>query len=83
VSSIQGWIEGDPATIRDIVLGSGTINLADLDSRLEGAALIPSYRSGTTRFELRGNGPAMVEGRPLEVGERVRVTTGGEILWNR
>ena len=83
MSSIRGWIKGNPADIRDIVVGGGHIDLAELDSRLEGQAVIPTYRTGTDRFDLLGNGPVKVEGSELSVGERVRIATGEEILWGR
>ena len=82
ISSIRGWIEANPNDILQFFISGGSIQLSDLDPRLEGDAAIPRFNSGVTRFELVVNGGVRVEGRELKVGERVRITTGGKILWN-
>ena len=66
-----------------LFLGGTRVELSDLDPRLEGNIAIPRFRPGMTRSKLIANA-VTVEGRPLNVGERVRVTTGGgEIKWSR
>jgi hypothetical protein len=77
ITSIRGWIEGSSKDIGGLFLGGGSVKLSDLDPRLEGNIAIPRFSRGVTRSELIVNGPVTVEGRPLNVGERLRVTTGG------
>ena len=83
ISYINGWIEGgDPSEIRRLYVDHPMIKLSDLDPRLEGTASI-RFAHGARRHSLRGSGPIAVEGRELRAGDRVRITTGGEVLWSR
>lgn len=79
--STEGWIEGDPREISRL-FDSGMLELSVLDHRLEGNAFISGDSSGP-RCVLKGSGPITVEGRELDVGDRVRITRGGKILWYR
>ena len=83
ITSLQGWIEGSSKDMASVFLGGTRVELSDLDPRLEGKIAIPRFTPRMTRSKLIVNGPVRVEGRPLNLGERVRVTTGGgEIKWN-
>ena len=80
---LQGWIEGSSKDIASLFLGGTSVELSDLDPRLEGNIAIPRFSPGMTRSKFIVNRPVTVEGRPLNVGKRVRVTTGGgEIKWS-
>src|SRR3954471_23793081 len=70
--SIGGWVAG-------VFAGGGMLDLAELDSRLQGNASIPRVTSGAVRCALLGSGPITVEGRELMEGDRVSITTGGKI----
>jgi hypothetical protein len=86
VITIEGQIEGDPhdlSLLRE-ASESSQFNLSEVDSRLEGKAILTGeYASLATRSALKVSGPATVEGRALEAGDRVRITVGGDITWNR
>jgi len=80
--SIDGWIEGDPAELSRLFNGS-MLDLSEIDPRIHGNAVIPRITLGSTHCDLVGSGAASVEGRELGEGDRVRITTGGPIVWNR
>jgi len=82
VLSIEGDMEGDPHALTRLFEG-GMFDLSDVDPRLQGRAFMPENTLGATRCTLKGSGPAIVEGRTLEAGDRVRITVGGPIVWNR
>jgi len=77
---IEGWIEGEPAELLTLFLGGPNLDLAALDSRLEGRAVIMG--AGASRSILKGSGRISAEGRTMEVGDRVRITIGGQIAWS-
>jgi hypothetical protein len=78
VLSIEGWMEGDPHELSRLFEGD-MLDLSNLDPRLKGSAVIPGVTLGATRCALKGSGAVEVEGRALEEGDRVRITTGGPI----
>jgi hypothetical protein len=85
ITSFRGWIECASGDMGRRFLGTGEFRLSDLDPRIDqGSSSITRYRASDTRFELNVHGPVTVDGRPLNIGDRVRITTGGgEITWSR
>ena len=82
LATLTGWIEGDQEDLIALFAHSGIVQLSRLDPRLEGNIASPGYNPAMTRLELSVDGPITVEGRPLNIGERVRIETGGgTIKW--
>jgi hypothetical protein len=82
VLSIEGEMEGDPHALTRLFEG-GVFDLSDIDPRIQWRASITENTLGATRCALRGIGPATIEGRALEAGDRVRIATDGPIAWSR
>jgi hypothetical protein len=51
ITSIRGWIEESSRDIFRLFVSDGSLQLSDLDPRLEGNVSIPRFNSGMTRFD--------------------------------
>ena len=81
IVSVDGGIESDPSVNYRMFKG-GAVAQSGLDTRLSGDAVIYRAPIGARRGELRGDGRIAVEGQELKAdGARVRIVSGGEILW--